>query len=253
MSAERESHPGGINVSAERESHPGGINVSAERESHPGGINVSAAELCARIRAELRHVEARIRGHRWLELLEAGEVPPGALQAFAGEQMHIIASDLRSFTMLADRFADEPAHGYLTGMAAGEQAALEALRGFVASVGLDAAGYEPIPGCQAYPSYVARLARDAGPAEVAGAFLVNLEAWGGNCSRIFEALVSAYHMAPEDCAFFSLFAAPTDDLERASLAVIDAGLRQGADPTGIARAARLLQSYELLFWDSLPA
>ena len=35
-------------------------------------------------------------------------------------------------------------------------------------------------------------------------------------------------------------------------AVIDAGLAQGADPAGIARAARLLQAYELLFWDSLP-
>ncbi|MGH8933097.1 MAG: transcriptional regulator [Egibacteraceae bacterium] len=213
---------------------------------------MKAAELCARIREDLRDVEARIRGHRWLERLEAGEVSPGALQAFAGEQLDVIASDLRSFTMLADRFADEPAHGYLTGMAAGEQSALEALRGFVAAVGLDATGYEPIPGCQAYPSYVARLARDAGPAEVAGAFLVNLEAWGGNCARMARALVTAYHLTPEDCAFFSLFAAPTDDLERASLAVIDAGLRQGADPAVIARAARLLQSYELLFWDSLP-
>jgi hypothetical protein len=34
--------------------------------------------------------------------------------------------------------------------------------------------------------------------------------------------------------------------------VIDAGLARGVDPAGIARAARLLQAYELLFWDSLP-
>lgn len=213
---------------------------------------MNAAPLCARIRADLRDVEARIRGHSWLDALEAGRIPLEALRAFAGEQLQIIPSDLRSFTMLAGRFAAEPAHGYLAGMAAGEGAALEALAGFARATGADSGGYEPIPGCQAYPSYVARLARDAAPAEVAGAFLVNLEAWGSNCARMRRALTSAYHMATEDLEFFALFAAPTDELERASLAVIDDGIAQGVDPAAVARAARLLQAYELLFWDSLP-
>jgi hypothetical protein len=56
----------------------------------------------------------------------------------------------------------------------------------------------------------------------------------------------------EDCAFFTHFAGQTTELERISLEVIDAGLAQGVDPASIARAARLLQSYELLFWNSLP-
>ncbi|MGH8897644.1 MAG: transcriptional regulator [Egibacteraceae bacterium] len=216
----------------------------------------AAAELCAQVREHLRDVEERLRSHLWLAELEAGRISSEGLRAFAGEQLHIIPSDLCSFATLADRFLDEPAHGYLEGMAGGERAALEALEGFAAAVDLSGEArraYEPLPGCQVYPSYVARLARDGTPAEVAGAFLVNLEAWGSNCARMLAVLQSVYGLTGHACAFFAVFAGPTTELERVSLEVIDAGLAQGADPAAIARAARLLQSYELLFWDSLPS
>jgi len=45
---------------------------------------------------------------------------------------------------------------------------------------------------------------------------------------------------------------PTTELQRTSLEVIDAGLAQGVEAASIARAARLLQAYELLYWNSLP-
>jgi hypothetical protein len=35
------------------------------------------------------------------------------------------------------------------------------------------------------------------------------------------------------------------------LALIDAGLRRGIEARRIVRAARLLQGYELLFWDTV--
>jgi thiaminase len=179
-----------------------------------------------------------------------------ALRAFAAEQLAVIPSDERSFTACAERFGAEPAHGYLVGMAAGERVALAALDGFAAAVGLDAdrrRDYEPQPGCQAYPSYVARLARDGSPAEIAGAFLVNLEAWGSCCARMHAALGARYGLAEPDRAFFAHFAGPTDELERTSLDVIDAGLAAGVRPEAVARAARLLQAYELQFWDGLPS
>jgi hypothetical protein len=146
-------------------------------------------------------------------------------------------------------------------MAAGERVALSTLEAFATAVGLDGParqGYEPVPGCQVYPSFVARLGRDGRPAEVAGAFVVNLDAWGHCCARMADVLPSVYQLSPEDCAFFAHFgifahfAGPTTELERISLEVIDAGLALGADPAGIARAARLPQAYELLFWNSLP-
>jgi hypothetical protein len=66
-----------------------------------------------------------------------------------------------------------------------------------------------------------------------------------------DALPSTYQLSWEDCALFAHFAGPTTELERISLKVIDAGLAQGVDPASIARAARLLQAFELLFWNSL--
>jgi TENA/THI-4/PQQC family len=217
---------------------------------------MDAARLCAGVRDDLRDVERRIRDNAWLAGLEAGRLPVSALRAFAGEQLAVIPSDERSFTACAERFGAEPAHGYLVGMAAGERVALAALDEFASAVGLDAdgrRGYEPQPGCQAYPSYVARLARDGSPAEIAGAFLVNLEAWGGCCARMHAALGAPhYGLAERDRAFFAHFAGPTDELERASLDVIDAGLAAGVPPEAVARAARLLQAYELQFWDGLP-
>ncbi len=193
--------------------------------------------------------------HPWLAQLEAGGISRAGLRAFAGEQLYVIPSDLRSFEMLAQRFPNDPAHGYLEGMAAGERAALLTLDTFATATGLDEqarAGYEPVAGCQAYPSYVARLARDGTPAEVAGAFLVNLAAWGSCCARMAAALPASYQLTDVDCAFFAHFAGPSTELERASIQVIDAGLAQGVEATDIARAARLLQAYELLYWDSLP-
>ena len=216
---------------------------------------MDAQELYAGLRRDLTEVEERIKGNSWLVELAAGQLSPAALRAFAGEQFQIIPSDLRSFEVLAQRFTAHPAHGYLTSMAAGERAALGALEVFATAVGLDPTArqrYEPAPGCQAYPSYLARLARDGTPAEVAGALVVNLEAWGSCCARMADALVRTDQLTREDCAFFAHFAGPSTELERASLEVIDAGLAQGVEPASIARAARLLQSYELLFWTSLP-
>jgi hypothetical protein len=209
--------------------------------------------LCTLVRESLGDVEERIRNNPWLAQLEGGRLPAAALRAFAGEQMQVIPSDLRSFQMLAERFSAEPEHGYLAGMADGEQAAFHLLATFADAVGLDGqAAYEPVAGCQAYPSFVARLARDGTPAEVAGAFLVNLDAWGGCCARIADALPARYGLTEADCGFFAHFAGPTTELERISLEVVDAGLAHGVDPAAIARAARLLQAYELLFWTSLP-
>jgi thiaminase len=217
---------------------------------------VDARTLCFQIRKDLASVEERIKANSWLAELEAGRLPTAALRAFAGEQLQIIPSDLRSFQVLARRFPADPAHRYLEGMAAGEHAALQALEGFATAIGFDGQqrhGYEPAAGCQVYPSYLARLARDGTAAEVVGAFLVNLDAWGGCCARMATALPRNYQLTEPDCAFFAHFAGPTSELERVSLEVIDAELTQGVDPASITRAARLLQAYELLFWDSLPS
>ncbi len=64
------------------------------------------------------------------------------------------------------------------------------------------------------------------------------------------ALKSRYGFKPEAVAFFDLFAqTPTTD--DTGLAVVQDGLDRGIEPALVERAARLLQGYELMYWDSI--
>ena len=54
-----------------------------------------------------------------------------------------------------------------------------------------------------------------------------------------------------DASFFEFFAVPRPGFEKLALAVADHGLAAGDPPHRAQRAARLLQAYELQFWDTL--
>jgi hypothetical protein len=109
---------------------------------------------------------------------------------------------------------------------------------------------EPIPAALAYSAFVAWLALYGSDAELTAAFAVNLPAWGANCGRISAALKAQYRLGDEAVSFFDLFAnlPPSDDT---ALAVIQGGLDRGITPALIERAARLLQGYELMYWDTM--
>lgn len=189
-------------------------------------------------------MEQQLRAHRYLAAVEQGAVPDASLRAFAGEQGLIVASDRRSFAQLAARFPEPPAGDFFLDLAQGEGEALALLAGFAASVG--GGTHEPLPGCQAYPAYVSWLALNGGRADVALAFLVNLDAWGEACRRMADALDARY-----DVSFFEFFAHPPADFAERALAVAEQGLAAGERPEHARRAARLLQAYELLYWDTL--
>lgn len=214
----------------------------------------SAAELLAGLGAELADLDAAIRGHRFLDDLEAGRVDERRLRMLAGEQHAVIASDRRSFCQLAARFPEAPAGDFFLFMAEGEGEALRRLGDLAAALGMgaeDLLGHEPVAGAQAYPAYVCSLALAGSRADVALAFLVNLDAWGANCGRARDALASRYGLSPEAVGFFDFFASPPPGFADRALAVADAGLGAGESPARARTAARLLASYELMFWDAL--
>lgn len=204
---------------------------------------MDAIELLAVVRAELAPVERSLADHRYLAELEAGRVPLESLRVFAGEQRAIIASDRNSFEHLAYRFPEPPTGEFFREMAAGEAEALQLLERFAAAVGLGGE-YEPLAGCQAYSAYVAWLALNGSPADVVLAFLANLETWGGSCARMRDALRPAY--GDDAVAFFEFFAQTPQVFEERALAIVATG-----EPSSARRAARLLQAYELLYWDTL--
>jgi pyrroloquinoline quinone (PQQ) biosynthesis protein C len=205
-------------------------------------------------RKVIASTEERIRRHPYLEALETRQVEKGKLALFAGQQCHIIESDLRSVSLIVSRAESQGARDFLSGMLQGERAALEALVPFGQALGLSPEqlhAAEPLPGAFAYSAYVTWLATYGTAAEFVGAFLVNLEVWGENCGRISRALQAGYGLSEQDVAFFDLFASAPPRFVEQGLAVVEEGLGQGADPVGIRRAARLLQGFELLYWDTM--
>jgi thiaminase len=202
----------------------------------------------------LEPVERAVRDHPFLVALAEGRVARDRLVDLAAEQHWIITSDRRSFAHLAGRFPEPPAGDLFLQLAQGEGVALEHLGGFARWLGLDPAGLgdrEPSPGGQAYTAWVAWLALNGSAADVALAFLANLAAWGDNCARVSAALRQRYDASAEATAFFDFFATPAPGFQEQALAVVDVGLTAGHPPARARRAARLLQAYELMFWDAL--
>jgi pyrroloquinoline quinone (PQQ) biosynthesis protein C len=212
-----------------------------------------AHQLVGRIRNDLKPLEDRILRHLYLEELEAGQLERAALQTFAGQQYHILASDLRSIAHTLSRHVTLPSRAFLMTVLQGEAAALDGLFAFARPLGMthkELEAFEPIPAAHAYCAYMAWLAMYASDAELAAALLVNFAAWGANCGRMSGALRASYGFSRSDTAFFDLFA-NLPPFETEALAVVQAGLGRGVLSTLIHRAARMLQGYELMYWDAM--
>jgi hypothetical protein len=214
-------------------------------------MTISARELLESARSELAPGE---HDNRLVALIAQGTASPEALAALAAEQHRIIPSDRRSFLVLAARSTEPAADGFFAGLAQGEVLALEQLTRFAAACGLgeqELREHEPRAGCQAYPSYLAWLALNGEPSDVVLAVVANFAAWGSYCAIVAQALREHYAFDDAACGFFDFFAAPAPDGDEPALAAIQAGLDAGRVTDRAREYGRLLQSYELMFWNTL--
>lgn len=214
-------------------------------------MTASARQLLESAREELAPGEHE---NLLVPLIAKGAASMEALAALAAEQQRIVTSDWRSFLALALRTADPAAGGFFLDLAQGEVLALEKLAQFAAACGLDEQAlrdYEPRPGCQAYPSYVAWLALNGEPSDVVLALVANFSAWGSYCRTVARALRVHYGFDDVGCEFFDFFAEPPPDGDDPALAVVQAGLDAGKATDRAREYGRLLQSYELMFWNTL--
>ena len=213
-------------------------------------VTLAAETLIDEIRADLSPVRDQLLTHAYVAAVEEGLIQLEQLRPFACEQHAIISSDLRSVAHLVSRFGPD----LFLDVLGGEHAALQALGTFATALELTAAdleAYEPLPGAHAYAAYMAWLGAHGSDAEVAAAYLVNFPAWGESCARLSRALTGRYGLTPDQVRFFDLFAEPDGGFEENARRVIAAGLERGVSERRIRRAARLLQGYELLYWDTL--
>jgi thiaminase len=194
--------------------------------------------------------------NRFVSLVNAGRLPRERIAAVAAEEYWIGASDRHSFLILAARFPEPPAVDFFLGLAETESPARSRLLRLADALGLteeDLARYEPKPGCQAYAAYVAWLAVNGSQADVALALVANFAAWGSYCGAVAKGLRTHYDLDEEAVAFFDFFAAPAPEAEQLARTVAEHSLGgAGKVPDSARRQARLVQAYELMFWNTLP-
>ncbi len=215
---------------------------------------MDARELIESIRSELADVSRRIREHPYIGALDAGKTGRGGLALFAGEQYHIIRNDVRSFALLLSRQEDHEVRRFFLDSVPFEAAALDALFPFAEAVGMsraDLEAYQPLPGAHAYTAFLALTAMYGSAAEMAGAFVVDMEGWGGNCAAMSRILKQRFGLTADQVAFFDHFAADDPTFELRSLTVVQAGLSARVSPDAVRRTSRLMLGYELMYWDTV--
>lgn len=211
----------------------------------------SARTLLDNVREDLKAAEA---GNRLVPLVMAGTASRSVFGLIAAEETRIVPSDWRAFLTLAARSQEPAARQFFSAMADGERLSLAKLPALAAAGGMDEQAvreYQPMAGCQGYPSYVAWLALNAEPADVIVALCANFAAFGEYCGALAAAMRDQYGLDEEASGFFGFFATPAPDLEAlaesAVQAAVDAGQLTGEAPL----YARLFQEFELMFWNTV--
>jgi len=203
------------------------------------------------IRRDLKNDAA---ANPYLELVTAGAVPRVHLADFAAEQTNMRASDRRSFLYLAAR-SNDPAGSLFADLADADRRAMDLLTIFIEALGrqvVSGAGPQRA-GCRAYPAFVAWLALNAQPVDAALAVVACRPTWSASFAGMGRALRerSGYKLNERACAFFDLMAAPDAQTEDQLIRMISISIDAGQPPLQAASYARLLASYQEMFWTTL--
>ncbi len=200
-------------------------------------------------RSWLAPLNLKIRNHPYVSEAEQGTLPLDKVKAYAANQYYIISHDAKSLALMVSRSTSSKEFKFFNTVFKGDEQAIPLLIAMAEAMGLDAVDleeYTPIPEAVVYTHYLTALAHFASPGEQAVALIVNLPVWGSNCKRLSKALRTSYQI--EETAFLDLFAQPTRELEQLALSIIDHYLHQ---ETQLQRVARLIQAYELMFWNGI--
>ena len=235
-------------------------------------------QLLDQIRAENLNqtTNEALANHPYLVAAKEGQLTLAQRRAFVGEQYAIQYSDACSFARLAGHENFRPSSLAVASvpeasnesnetdlfqfLLGGELYASKLLLAYAKSVGLEEEDLKQFPVSakgQAYPSYWARLALANNRGAGAAACAVNFPAWGKMCAELSQALKSrpeygyegmVENEVSEALAFVDFFGSPIENLDEMAARVM---MEENVSYEDIVTEVRLLQEYEILFWDSV--
>lgn len=214
-------------------------------------ITEPARTLLERARNELKAAEA---GNRLIPMVRQGAAPRSVFGLIAAEESRIVPSDWRAFLTLAARSTEPAARQFFAMLAEGERLSQAKLPPLALAGGMNAEAvreYQPMAGCQAYPSYVAWLALNGAPGDVIIALTANFAAFGDYCGALSAAMRDRYGLAAEATGFFDFMATPEPELTALAESAVQAASDADELTDDASLYARLVQEYELLFWNTV--
>jgi thiaminase len=215
---------------------------------------MQATELVQKIRVDLESVDQAIRQHSFLDAVEKGEVSEQALRAFPGHQYHLMVSLIHANAHMLQRFGGTPFHDFFYGLLSGAITGYSSLMLLARRLGMGHESLEDFeldPDGFAYAGYMTWLADCGSVGETICGLAVNKPAWGQNCARLSSALRARYGFSTEETVFLDEYAGVTWEEEEALVKAVEYDLVCHVPIQRIGRAARLIQAYELRFWDAM--
>uniref|UniRef100_A0A6U0H951 Thiaminase-2/PQQC domain-containing protein n=1 Tax=Helicotheca tamesis TaxID=374047 RepID=A0A6U0H951_9STRA len=229
--------------------------------------------MLKQLRLEPFHEEtnSRLENHPYITTAIAGELTLAQRRAFCFEQFAIQKSDAKSFEALAKKKTNESKaeKDLFQFLHEGELYAQGLLVNHAKSVDIDIGddemnspeaiithnGYKITAKGQGYPSYWARLALNNQRGAGAAACAVNFPAWGSMCKNFLESLrknkaygYSEGSDSKKALAFIEFFATPIENLDYMAALVMK---EEGVKYDDLIDVVRLLQEYEISFWDAI--
>jgi len=209
-----------------------------------------AEALLKDIRSWLAPLNERIQNHPYILDAEKRALPLEKIKTFAANQYYVVNGDVRSLALMLSRSRDSEELGFFEEMMKGDLEGLIRLLRLAKALGFSSQeleNYSPIPEALAYSHYLCTLAQFASPGVQALALIANLPVWGSNCGRLSKTLRDKYQI--EETSFLDLFSASAEGIEAPALRIVDHYLPAEEKP--MRTAARLIQAYELMFWDGM--
>lgn len=213
-------------------------------------IAMKAKVLLDAVRQELEPLNQRILSHPYVVDAEEGRLPPDKVKLFVGQQYYIVSHDIKSIAIMVSRARYMEETEYFNFLLQGDIQALSNLLKMADSLGIPREvleRYELIPDVATYTHYLAFLASHATPGEQSFALIVNLPVWGSACGRLGRALKKRYGVG--ETTFLDAFESIPDWVEKRGLEIVDRYLPKYE--WKMRRAAKLIQAYELMFWDGV--
>ncbi|MEM0440211.1 MAG: hypothetical protein QW463_01235 [Candidatus Caldarchaeum sp.] len=208
---------------------------------------MNAKQFLDETRNNLKPFNRRIINHPLLMEVEKGELSIDKIKLFAENQHYIVHHDIRSIALMVSRSVTGFEAEYFTALQNGDLAAFKELKKLMEELGVVHSKLRILHEAVAYTHYLAWLSLYATPGEQAFALIVNLPVWGEACRKLSHALKTKYGV--KNTGFLDFFEKTPEWVENDGLKIVEGYLPSSAER--MKTIAKLIQGYELMFWDAI--